>query len=92
MLASAPLPCIPLAGQRHFVVLYRIRGAGCRLRYCVADPAKGLVEYSRAELEEGWLSSRSDGEDKGIAMLLETTPAFAEAAAYVAATPARCAS
>ncbi len=80
MLAKAPLPCILHWRQRHFVVLYRIRGRGRRLRYCVADPAKGLVEYSRAELEEGWLSSRSDGEDKGIAMLLETTPAFAEAA------------
>lgn len=80
MLAKAPLPCILHWRQRHFVVLYRIRGRGRRLRYCVADPAKGLVEYSRAEFEEGWLSSRSDGEDKGIAMLLETTPAFAEAA------------
>ena len=44
-----------------------------------AAEALGL-HTSRAELEEGWLSSRSDGEDKGIAMLLETTPAFAEAA------------
>lgn len=80
MLAKAPLPCILHWRQRHFVVLYRIRGRGRRLRYCVADPAKGLVEYSPAELEEGWLSSRSDGEDKSIAMLLETTPAFAEVA------------
>ena len=76
MLAKAPLPCILHWRQRHFVVLHRIKGRGRRLRYCVADPAKGLVEYTREELEEGWLSSRSDGEDKGIAMLLEPTPGF----------------
>lgn len=76
MLAKVPLPCILHWRQQHFVVLYRIRGSGRRLRYSVADPAKGLVEYSREELEEGWLSSRSAGEDKGIAMLLDVTPRF----------------
>ena len=72
MLAKAPLPCILHWRQRHFVVLYRLRRKGGKLRYCVADPAKGLVDYGEEEFEDGWLSLRSKGEDKGIATGIKT--------------------
>ena len=91
-LAEAPLPCILHWRQQHFVVLYRIKGRGRKLRYCVADPAKGLVEYSLGEFEEGWLSSRCAGEDRGIAMLMETTPAFLKAGSCDAGGDTRSAS
>jgi ATP-binding cassette subfamily B protein len=42
----------------------------------VADPGKGLVTYSLNEFKQHWISTSSNGEDKGIAMFLETTPAF----------------
>jgi ATP-binding cassette subfamily B protein len=45
-------------------------------RIKVADPAHGLISYTVAEFLNGWLSSVKDGEDTGIALLLEPTPDF----------------
>ena len=70
-LGKVPLPAILHWRQQHFVVLYRIKGSGSRARYCLADPARGLVACGRGDMEECWLSARSGGEDKGIALLLE---------------------
>lgn len=72
-LLAAPRPCILHWNQNHFVVLYKVRGGR---RFYVADPAKGKVAYDAAEFESHWISTRSGGEDKGVAMFLETTPAF----------------
>jgi ATP-binding cassette, subfamily B, bacterial len=44
----------------------------------VADPAFGLIKYSEKEFLHHWLSTKTEDEDKGIAMLLEPTPAFYE--------------
>ncbi len=70
---QAPLPCILHWNQNHFVVLYK---AGKGKRFYIADPGKGLLKYSLEEFKNHWVSTRSGGEDKGIAMLLEPTPAF----------------
>ena len=72
-LAHSPLPCILHWTQNHFVVLYDIRGGNT---FCIADPAKGLIKYSRTEFEQCWISTRVDNEPCGIAMTLETTPQF----------------
>lgn len=42
----------------------------------MADPGKGLVTYNLREFKKHWISTQSQGEAKGIAMFLETTPAF----------------
>lgn len=73
-LAKVPLPCILHWNQNHFVVLYRV-GRGGR-RYYIADPGKGLVVRSAKDMEEHWVSTRSGEEDRGVAMFIETTPAF----------------
>lgn len=73
-IAEAPMPCILHWNQNHFVVLYRIGRGG--KNFYIADPAKGLVTCPREEMEAHWVSARSDGGDKGIAMFMETTPAF----------------
>ncbi len=73
ILCEAPLPCIIHWNQNHFVVLYKVKKG---VKFYVADPGKGLVTYSLDEFREYWISTRSNGEDKGIAMFLETTPAF----------------
>ena len=73
-LRTVPLPCILHWNQNHFVVLYRISRNG--KKFYIADPGKGLVTRSRKEMEECWISTRSGGDDKGVAMLIETTPAF----------------
>ena len=46
--------------------------------FYIADPAKGLVKYYLEEFKKHWVSTQSDGEEKGIAMFLEPTPAFYE--------------
>jgi ATP-binding cassette subfamily B protein len=90
-LAQAPLPCIVHWKQRHFVVVYHLPNpskggakicsspfGGGREGACVrvADPAHGLIKYTREEFLNGWLSMRHGGEDTGIALLLEPTPEF----------------
>ena len=72
-LTVAPLPCILHWNQNHFVVLYKVKKGK---KFYVGDPGKGLVTYNIEEFKQHWISTTSNGEDKGIAMLLETTPAF----------------
>ena len=72
-LCEAPLPCILHWNQNHFVVLYKVKKGR---KFYVADPGKGLATYGLDEFKQHWISTKSDGEDKGIAMFLETTPAF----------------
>ena len=68
------LPCILHWKQNHFVVLYKVK----KNRFYIADPAKGLVKYNLEEFKKHWVSTQSGGEEKGIAMFLEPTPAFYE--------------
>jgi len=42
----------------------------------VADPARGLVTYTKEEFCEHWVSTKTNGEEKGIALLLEPTEHF----------------
>lgn len=74
-LPQAPLPCILHWNQNHFVVLYRIKKGK---KFYIADPGKGLVTYTEKEFKEHWLSTHSQGEEKGITMFLQPTPAFYE--------------
>ncbi|MFT4092475.1 MAG: cysteine peptidase family C39 domain-containing protein, partial [Niabella sp.] len=82
-LKEAPLPAILHWDQNHFVVLYgftkgsrlplsgRRGGWGVRL----ADPGKGIINYTIAEFKKHWLSSQNDeAGEMGIALLLEPTP------------------
>ncbi len=72
---QAPLPCILHWNQNHFVVLYKQKRGK---KFYIADPGKGVVSYSRKEFMEFWVSTRSQGEEKGIAMFIQPTPAFYE--------------
>ena len=72
-LSEATLPCILHWNQNHFVVLYKVKKGK---KFYVADPGKGLGTYNLDEFKKHWISTSSNGEDKGIAMFLETTPAF----------------
>lgn len=73
-LIDVPLPCILHWNQNHFVVLYKIK----RNRYYIADPAKGKIRYSRQEFACHWISTQSEGKEKGVIMFLEPTPQFYE--------------
>lgn len=67
-------PCLLHWNQNHFVVLYKVKKNG----FYIADPAKGHVKYDLEVFKKHWISTQSDGEEKGIAMFLEPTPAFYE--------------
>lgn len=69
---EALLPCIVHWDQMHFVVVYRTK----RLRkgdyrVYVADPGRGLLRYSRREFETHWISTVTQGQEKGVVLLLE---------------------
>jgi ATP-binding cassette subfamily B protein len=69
LVEDAPLPCIAHWNQNHFVVIYKIK----KNKIYIADPAHGLLVYSKEEFIKSWVS---DGKDEGILLLLETTPDF----------------
>jgi len=74
-----PLPCIVHWNQEHFVVVYKIKPQNYirkTTKVYVADPGKGLVTYNENEFKENWISTKTNEEDKGIALLLEPTPIF----------------
>jgi ATP-binding cassette, subfamily B, bacterial len=76
---DAQLPCILHWQQNHFVVLYKAK----RNTFYIADPAKGLLQLSKKEFNDKWLSSQNitstttaEYEQTGVALLLEPTAAF----------------
>jgi ATP-binding cassette, subfamily B, bacterial len=71
---EAVLPCIVHWYQRHFVVVYKIS----KVKVYVADPAAGLIAFTKEEFNKGWLSTKDNGQETGVALLLETTPQFYE--------------
>lgn len=75
--SEALLPCIVHWSQNHFVVVYKVKNQkkGDFTIY-VADPGKGLVSYTKEEFCEHWVSTKTNGEEKGIVLLLEPTNQF----------------
>lgn len=69
---EAPLPTIVHWKQNHFIIVYKIVND----TVYIADPAIGLVTFKKKEFLDGWISHRKNGEDKGVCLLLETTPEF----------------
>lgn len=75
LVSEAPLPCIILWNQNHYVVVYKVT----KDKVYISDPGLGLVTYSKEEFIEHWISSGADTKAKeGIVLLLETTPEFYE--------------
>lgn len=78
-LKQAQLPCILHWNQNHFVVLYKVRvKSNNESKYYIADPGKGLVKYDESTFCKSWLSNKSGGEEKGVAIFLQPTPLFYE--------------
>lgn len=69
-LLDAPLPLVAHWKQNHFVVVYKID----KKHVWVADPAFGKTKFTVAAFRKHWESDKQ----KGIALLLEPTPAFYE--------------
>ncbi len=80
---DTPLPCILHWNQNHFVVCYDIKKKHSLFKkqqndysIYISDPASGLITYTKDEFLKCWLSTKSEDKDKGVALVLYTTPAF----------------
>lgn len=69
LITDAKLPAILHWDQNHFVVLYKTKGK----KIYIADPGKGLINYTAEEFKQHWVSDR---DEQGIALLLEPSPLF----------------
>jgi ATP-binding cassette, subfamily B, bacterial len=72
--SSVPLPCIVYWRQRHFIVVYKISNN----KIWAADPAVGLVTYSREEFMKQWAYAVIDEKPAGLVLIIEPTPALLE--------------
>ncbi|MDR1706927.1 MAG: peptidase domain-containing ABC transporter [Prevotella sp.] len=76
LMDKAPLPCIIYWNQNHFVVLFKIKKKKTDIIYSVADPAKGILNYSEKDFLDSWLNTQSKGTEKGVVLLLEPSNLF----------------
>jgi len=77
LVKEAPLPAILHWEQNHFVV---ITPKVTLKKIQVADPAKGLITYTKEEFCRHWISTSDEtsAEGLGVALFIEPTPAFYE--------------
>lgn len=79
-------PCILHWEQYHFVVCYGVKkkrhfqakANGEEYQMMISDPARGQYSLTKEEFLRKWISSKSDGYDTGIALMLKPTPEFYE--------------
>jgi hypothetical protein len=74
LLEKVTLPCIVHWKQKHFIVVYKIKNK----RIWAADPAIGIVKYSREEFNRSWAFTFTDGKPEGLVLIIEPTPAVYE--------------
>ena len=68
---DASLPCILHWNQNHFVVCYKVRkDRSGRYRFYIADPASQKLCYTEEEFLRCWLSTKVQGQDCGMALLM----------------------
>ncbi len=76
-LHDAPLPCILHWNKEHYVVLFDIK----KNKYCISDPAFGLIEYDQKDFIKFWIGNNADNfTQEGIALLIEPSPDFFQTA------------
>ena len=80
LLNEAPMPFVAHWNQNHFVVVYKItKKRKEKIFVHVSDPARGLIKFTKEEFLSAWATTKEGGEDKGLCLLLETTPDFYKA-------------
>ncbi|MHA6697427.1 peptidase domain-containing ABC transporter [Chryseobacterium sp. A321] len=76
-LKEVPFPCVVHWNKQHFVVVYDIieKKTDCKIK--ISDPSYGLITYNDEEFIKQWIGNNADqNTEEGIALILETTPAF----------------
>jgi len=69
---DATIPCIAHWNQKHFITIFKIKNN----KIWVADPANGIIKYSKNEFLKGWISTNIEGIPQGFCLLLEPGPDF----------------
>ncbi len=69
------LPCILLWGQKHYVVIWKIKSGHVLL----SDPAKGLIKVKMSEFKKHW---EIEDSKTGIILALEITESFDKNASF----------
>ena len=72
MTENVPLPCIIHWRQKHFIVIYKIKND----KIWAADPAVGLIKFSREEFVQNWASTVVDDKPAGLVLIIEPTPSL----------------
>ena len=72
MTENVPLPCIIHWRQKHFIVIYKIKND----KIWAADPAVGLIKFSREEFVRNWASTVVDDKPAGLVLIIEPTPSL----------------
>ena len=85
---DVPMPCILHWNQNHFVVCYAIckkKNLFCRKKgnsadyvIKIADPGGEKYTMDKKSFLKCWISSKCDGKEVGVALLLSPTPEFYE--------------
>lgn len=71
---EVPLPCVVHWNKNHFVVVYDIDK---NEKVYISDPSYGLITYTKEEFIKFWIGENAnENTEEGIALILETTPAF----------------
>lgn len=71
LVGDMPLPCILHWNGNHYVVCYKVKGKGHRMKFYISDPGLGNVKYTSTEMKKHWISGKINREDVGIAMQIE---------------------
>jgi ATP-binding cassette subfamily B protein len=69
---NVPMPCIVHWRQKHFIVIYKIKNE----KIWAADPAVGLIKFTREEFVRSWASTVLDDKPAGLVLIIEPTPAL----------------
>jgi ATP-binding cassette subfamily B protein len=79
LVKQRPFPCILHWNNNHFVVLYDIKKTiKNEYRFYISDPGNGLLKFDEESFRKYWLNTQINGEERGILMVLQPTPAFYE--------------
>lgn len=87
LVEEVSLPCILHWNQYHFVVCYKIEQETelrvknkqeVRYKISISDPAQGQFVLNEKEFLQAWISSRTEGYDTGLVLILKPTPTFYE--------------
>ncbi|PWN60091.1 peptidase domain-containing ABC transporter [Chryseobacterium oncorhynchi] len=74
LVEEVPLPCIVHWNKNHFVVVYKTDKNN---KIYISDPSYGLIAYNQEEFIKSWIGENAnENTEEGIALILETTPAF----------------